>query len=173
MPGVRGSNRFLAVPHEHASHRLRQSGASVLVLVGFPGVRRCSTARGAVGSSRGVSRARESRRSGRLLADAICRTAQLGAEKGCRGVQACADTRQVRAIYLHPSSELGQSPRTPSSRPAHEGDLPNPPQPRLGRERWASSPPHLGARWGRGRTRDDASHWEMTKDDEQSKTIVP
>ena len=29
-----------------------------------------------------------------------------------------------------------------------------------------SSPSHLGARWGRGRTKNDANYWEMMNDDE-------
>ena len=36
-----------------------------------------------------------------------------------------------------------------------------------------SSPSHLGARWGRGRMKNDANYWEMTNDDEQSRTVVP
>ena len=36
-----------------------------------------------------------------------------------------------------------------------------------------SSLPHLGARWGRGRTKNDANHWELIDDDEWSQTTVP
>ena len=45
-----------------------------------------------------------------LLADAIGRTAQLGAEIGCRGMLIHAETPEARDFYLHLVPEFEQSP---------------------------------------------------------------
>ena len=45
-----------------------------------------------------------------LLADAISRTAQLGAEIGCRGLLVHAETPEARAFYLHLVPEFEPSP---------------------------------------------------------------
>lgn len=45
-----------------------------------------------------------------LLADVIGRTAQLGAEIGCRGLLVHAEGAQARSFYLHLLPEFEQSP---------------------------------------------------------------
>jgi GNAT superfamily N-acetyltransferase len=45
-----------------------------------------------------------------LVADAIGRTAQLGAEIGCRGMLIHAETPEARDFYLHLVPEFEQSP---------------------------------------------------------------
>lgn len=45
-----------------------------------------------------------------LLADVIGRTAQLGAEIGCRGLLVYAETTEARDFYLHVVPEFEQSP---------------------------------------------------------------
>jgi hypothetical protein len=45
-----------------------------------------------------------------LLADAIGRTAQLGAEIGCRGLLVHAETPEARDFYLHLVPEFEPSP---------------------------------------------------------------
>ena len=45
-----------------------------------------------------------------LLADVIGRTAQLGAEIGCRGLLVHAETAEARDFYVHLIPELEQSP---------------------------------------------------------------
>jgi GNAT superfamily N-acetyltransferase len=45
-----------------------------------------------------------------LLADAISRTTQLGAEIGCRGLLVHAETPEARAFYLHLVPEFEPSP---------------------------------------------------------------
>lgn len=45
-----------------------------------------------------------------LLADVVGRTAQLGAEIGCRGLLVHAETTEARDFYLHLVPEFEQSP---------------------------------------------------------------
>ncbi|MFA7248102.1 MAG: GNAT family N-acetyltransferase [Dehalococcoidia bacterium] len=59
----------------------------------------------------GVSTAHEGRGLGAaLLADVISRTAELGAEIGCRGLLVPAETPEARAFYLHLIPEFERSP---------------------------------------------------------------
>jgi hypothetical protein len=59
----------------------------------------------------GVSIGHEGRGLGAaLLADVISRTAELGAEIGCRGLLVHAETLEARAFYLHLVPEFEQSP---------------------------------------------------------------
>lgn len=59
----------------------------------------------------GVSLEHEGRGLGAgLLADAIGRTAQLGAEIGCRGLLVHAETQEARDFYLHLIPEFEPSP---------------------------------------------------------------
>lgn len=59
----------------------------------------------------GVSTKHEGRGLGAaLLADVISRTAELGAEIGCRGLLVHAETPEARSFYLHLIPEFEQSP---------------------------------------------------------------
>ena len=69
------------------------------------------------------------------------------------GLLVHAESPQARDFYLHLIPEFEQSP-----------------PPRLTPKR--DSGEHLGARWGRGRTSNDANSRVMTKDVERSKTHV-